>query len=364
MKTKKVLVTALNWGLGHTTRIIPIIKELINLEADVYFGGSKVQIELIKQENQSIRYIPLPYMKIQFGQQKYQILSFLVQLPGFVLQIFREHKFLKKLIKSEDLDIVIADNVYGLWNRKIYTIFITHQLNILLPRYLRFLQPIINSINSWIISKFDECWIPDFEDNSNLAGILSHPKKIPENCKYIGILSRFDLFRSKNHNFPIKKNQILILLSGPEPQRTIFENIIVKRLSDIPREINCIVVRGLPDESDVLVDGWKNHLPADELFKLIMESEFVICRSGYSTIMDLVTLNKTALLVPTPGQTEQEYLATYMKEKGWFSPLGQEDFKINNAWQILKNCNRYTKIDTVQLSSFMKDSVKKIIDLH
>jgi predicted glycosyltransferase len=292
------------------------------------------------------------------------MISFLLKLPGFIIQLFREYRFLKKLIERDGIEIVVSDNVFGLWNKKVYSIYITHQLKILLPKSLRWMQFLVSQFNLWSISKHDECWVPDIEDTNSLAGKLSHPDKMPENCKYIGILSRFNLFKSEAIDIPVRKNHVLILLSGPEHQRTIFENIIAKQLSDLPKQIKYTVVRGLPDGLEVLSVGWKNHLSAAELYILIRESEYIICRSGYSTIMDLVALNRKAMLVPTPGQTEQEYLASYMQEKGWFSALKQGDFNLNDALLILQNSKQRRNFEALQTSSLIGERLKEIIGNH
>ena len=360
MISKKVLVVPLNWGLGHTTRLIPVISMLQKLGADIYFGGSKAQITLMKHEFKSIRYISFPAIRIRLGIQKYQVLSFFIQLPVFTLQILREHLFLNKLITQQGINVVISDNVYGLWNKNAYTVFITHQLEILLPESLKWIQNPINKFIRRNISKYNECWIPDVNSTMNLAGRLSHPGKLPGNCKYIGILSRFHKKEPKTNNAG-PQNNLLILLSGPEPQRSQFESIITKQLSDCPELGKYIVVRGIPDGKDTPSGTWINHLPAQKLCKLIMESEYIICRSGYSTIMDLIALKKRALLVPTPGQKEQEYLASYMQHKNWFDTMDQDKFNLRNAILMLKNTKLQNKFTDLQDPTLLKKTIEKII---
>ena len=360
MISKKVLVVPLNWGLGHTTRLIPVISMLQSLGAAIYFGGSKAQIALMKHEFKSIRYIPFPTIRIRLGKQKYQVMSFFLQLPVFALQILREHLFLNKLIKRKGINVVISDNVYGLWNNNAYTIFITHQLEILLPGGLKWIQNPVNQFIRRNISKFNECWIPDVNGTINFAGKLSHPKKLPVNCKYIGILSRFDRQEPKTNNTGTE-HDLLILLSGPEPQRSQFERMIAKQLSQYAELEKYIVVRGIPYGRDTLSKKWINHLPAQKLYKLIMASEYIICRSGYSTIMDLIALNKRALLVPTPGQKEQEYLASYMQEKNWFDTMDQEHFNLRNAFLLLKNSSLQNNFTDLQEADLLKKSLQKIM---
>lgn len=361
MGGKKILVVPLNWGLGHTTRLIPIIRELINCGFAIYFGGSKPQIKLMKQEFKKLQYISFPAMQIRFGRQKYQIISLLIQIPRFIFQIANEHRFTKKLIERERIDMIFSDNVYGIWNKKAYTIFITHQLSIRMPRSLNWMHYPVNYINKWFIKKFNECWIPDIEGSENLAGELSKSKRTQVQYKYIGLLSRFSYFKKPSDTISFRKNSILILLSGPEPQRTFFEKLIAEQLSGLPSEVDYTLIRGLPDEPDGLPGKWKNHLPAMDLHKLIIESEYIICRAGYSTIMDLVVLNRTAILVPTPGQSEQEYLATYLEKKGWFITIPQKNFMLSDALSILRKRKTAHIFDTFRDSSKLRESIQHLI---
>ncbi|TAH12521.1 MAG: hypothetical protein EAZ12_02340 [Sphingobacteriia bacterium] len=205
----------------------------------------------------------------------------------------------------------ISDNRYGLYNEAIPCIFITHQLTIKAP--FKWLEHLLRKINYSYIYRFTECWVPDMEGAVNIAGELSHPLQMPKIAvHYINLLSRF---------IPIETAQkfdYCILLSGPEPQRTVFENIVVESIKKIKGSI--LLVRGKPLEKSVpfIADHITvyNHLNAVELSKLIQESEFIICRSGYSTLMDLLILKKKMIVVPTPGQTEQEYLSYKLSKEG------------------------------------------------
>jgi len=337
MEQKKALIVPLNWGLGHTTRLVPVIRELISQNVLVYFGGSPEQISMVKNEYPGVLGLSFPVLTVWFGDRKWRFLYFFLQLPGFFLQIYREHRSLKKLVEKEHIDLVISDNAYGLWCDRTYTILITHQLNISLPGSLRFLQTLVSRLIYKIVVKYNECWVPDFEKKPNLTGELSAPPRMPTNVSFIGILSRFDMLALKYMNIAAEKDRVLILLSGPEPQRSHFERLIRKQLQELTLNYHICVVRGLPGKGLTNDPVWINHLPAEALAQLICRSEFIICRSGYSTIMDLVTLNRTALLVPTPGQTEQEYLADYLVERGLFCSIKQMDFQLDRAIDLLKS---------------------------
>jgi uncharacterized protein (TIGR00661 family) len=229
------------------------------------------------------------------------------------------------MIKKYKIDAVISDNRFGFYANNIPSVYITHQLFIETGN--SFTNKIATKIHAFFIKKYSQCWVPDFKENG-LAGKLSHPKKIPSNVKYIGPLSRFKLLPSVQ-----KIYDVLISLSGPEPQRTIFENIIFSELKDFRGRV--LVVRGLPDEKISLQSPGEsveivNHLSAKDFNKCLQQSKLVVCRSGYTTIMDLVKLKKDAVLVPTPGQKEQEYLANFLSEKKYFETVAQEQFSLEN----------------------------------
>jgi uncharacterized protein (TIGR00661 family) len=338
MKKRNVFLAPLNWGLGHANRCIPVIRELIEKDDNVIVAGSPAHLQIFTHEFSEIKTVKIPFARVRFNGKKNLLLSFLCQMPGFLIQILREHYALKKIIKKYEIDLVISDNCYGLWNKNVYTIFITHQVNLMLPRYFKRLSNLANKINQWFIQHYDECWIPDIEANGGFSGKLSHGFLINVQIKYIGILSRFN-----NRNIDIDTTnfgdgkRILFLISGPENQRTVFEQLIKNQIQYIPDDYEFTVVRGLPSEKPGNISNWYNHLTSDELMKLIINADVIICRSGYSTIMDLIALQKTALLIPTPGQAEQEYLAGHLASKNIFCTMNQEDFKIRPALEKLQD---------------------------
>ncbi len=340
MKKKQVFLVPLNWGLGHAARSIPVIRKFIDQGDSVLVGGSPSQLILLTDEFPDIKTVKFPYARVRLKGKRFQLFSFLCQSPIFLLQIFREHNALKKVIKNYKIDEVISDNCYGLWNKNIHSIFITHQLNIKLPNHLKSLSNSINNINHWFIKKYDECWIPDLENSGGYAGELSH-STLKNKIRYIGILSRFSNLKTSEEvsNLTQQKN-ILIMISGPENQRSVFEKIIKDQISTISDKYEYTIIRGLPEEKADLDPGWYNHMPSKELMNIICKADAIICRSGYSTIMDLLALNKTALLVPTPGQAEQEYLAEYLSSKKLFCTMSQNEFDIVLALEKLLSAKR------------------------
>ena len=236
-------------------------------------------------------------------------------------------------MEAYKFEAVISDNRYGLYHHKIPCIFITHQLTIK-SALGKWSEKFLQKYNYRFIQKFTECWIPDTEDKDNLAGELSHPKINPAvPVKYIGWLSRFDELSKAKF-----KNNLLILLSGPEPQRTMMEEKIINELNTFNGPVT--IVRGLPASSTFIPSmgeiTFYNHLPADELNKVIHETEFIVSRCGYSTVMELILLKKKTILVPTPGQTEQEYLAKHLSQKKFAFCIPQNQFLLKNALETAK----------------------------
>ncbi len=221
---------------------------------------------------------------------------------------------------------MISDNRFGLWNRKIKSVYVTHQLVIPLPEKLKYFEWIGILFHHFFIRKYTLCFIPDLPGELNLSGRLTHNVRLPENARFIGILSRFtNLVPSNEKKAGFSHNTLI--LSGPEPQRGIFRQKIVEILKY--QEPPTVVLEGIPGSPvDVSMKGniiSYSHLPSDEMQKIISESKNIVARSGYTSVMELISLKCSALLVPTPGQTEQEYLAGYLSAKGWFVTVSQKN---------------------------------------
>lgn len=355
MAGKKVLICPLNWGLGHASRDVEIIHHLIEKGFEVIIGADKASLLFLQEHFPKSKSVVIPSNTISYPARSAMAFKMLILSPKLLWGIFKEHQLLKKIIKQYQVEIVISDNRYGLWNKMVHSIFITHQLWIKSPKKLRFTESFINKINHWFINKYDECWVPDFVGEDNLAGELSHPDKKPQNLKYIGILSRFKpeiletLTDSENTNRSLTENSfdILAILSGPEPQRTLFENKLLGELSKT--NYKALIVQGKLAEASKpnhKNSRFVNHLATKNLNDLIKKTPIIICRSGYSSIMDLVTLNKSAILVPTPGQTEQEYLAIVLSNKNWFYSVSQNKLMLEKAIEQLRKtkiCCKFEK---------------------
>ena len=322
-------MSPLEWGLGHAARIIPIAKQLIAMDHNVIIACGPSLMPFFRTELPQVKLIGFPGFSPVYSAKLPQYLVLLLETPLLVYHVAKEHFALKKIIADNNIDILISDNRFGLWNRKITTAYITHMPLIPFPRPFRFLEFIGKALHRAVIRKFNFCLIPDLPGDINLSGRLSHGFRMPANVRYIGILSRFTRIPPAPGSSNEKKKRITVILSGPEPQKGILKDILAGKLKDQPVPVT--ILGGDPSGNSVsAVSGnisYNSHLPAEEMRELITGGNLVICRSGYTTIMELASLGCSALLIPTPGQTEQEYLAEYLSGKGYFSTLTQNEIK-------------------------------------
>jgi UDP-N-acetylglucosamine transferase subunit ALG13 len=320
-----VLVAPLDWGLGHATRCIPVIRKLLNAGFKVIIAAEGDQKILLQSTFPDLEIVQLKGYRLRYGSTKWgTILKIIFQIPKILTEINRENKWLRNFLTNKHLDIVIADNRFGLYNKNIVSVFITHQLNIK-TSLGKLSDIIVTKINYYFINQFNYCWVPDAAGKENLAGELSHPFIKPLTpIIYTGFLSGIT-----KQNIPVA-NKLLILLSGPEPQRTIVENILLAQLTNYTFPV--ILVRGLPAATDIFSSAANltihNFLTGQQLQQVINQSDIIISRSGYSTIMEVLPLGKKCIFIPTPGQAEQEYLAAYLADKNYACTAFQADLSL------------------------------------
>lgn len=332
--TPRVLITPLNWGLGHATRCIPVIQELLALKCDVIIGANGAASILLQEEFPTLLHINTPGKTIRYGTSKVGFLfSLLRQLPALFQQLREERKWVQKFVDEFQPQLIISDNRYGMYHEAVASVLITHQLGIKTGMG-KLADQLLQQFLYRLIHRFREVWVPDYSGATSLAGILSHPNNLPKiPVFYMGPLNRFAKFPADQVTLSReeKNSSLLILLSGPEPQRALLENILKKQLVNFKGKVT--LLRGLPEkvkrnkapsaaetplslyygpQSVEILD----HLPPKELFERIQQADLLLCRSGYTSLMELLPLQKKLLLIPTPGQPEQEYLAHYCYERG------------------------------------------------
>lgn len=320
----------------------------------VIVAASDSTKKLLQKEFPTILCIDLKGYRITYSKSRWTFpFRVMLQIPKIFSIINYEHKWLQKIIDEYKIDLVISDNRFGLYSKKVPCIFITHQLKI--KSTFRWTEKLLQLNNYRHIEKFDYCWIPDIDSKNNLSGELSHPKKLPNiPVHYIGLLSRFE----KNISAE-KKYDYCIVLSGPEPQRTILENKILKDIYQLKDKI--LLVRGLPSSEDIIPSTEnveiKNHLPGIQLQQAFQQSEYIISRSGYTTVMEILSLQKKSILIATPGQTEQEYLSKILLTQNLCFCISQNNFNIVTATQQVRNF----PYSTISLPVFQKENLQQLL---
>ncbi len=324
----KVLVAPLNWGLGHASRCIPIIQELVKQQAELVLASDGLALHLLRHEFPALPYYQLPAYKAHYRSSS-MLLNMLQQLPKFAGAVQKEWKTTQQIVQRENIDIIISDNRYGCYSSNIHSVFLCHQLFI--KSGTRPGDLAIRQINRRLIRRFNELWIPDFADSPNLAGTLAHGK-LPVAGQYLGPLSRM------KQDVIAQAADIVVVISGPEPQRSRFESLVLQQAAGINR--NFLVVQGLTDRDEKRQVGniqLVSFMTTRELNAWLAGCQLVICRAGYSSIMDLTALRKPAILVPTPGQTEQEYLAARFHRQQIFYMQKQNELNLATAIQDVES---------------------------
>jgi uncharacterized protein (TIGR00661 family) len=325
--SKTILIAPLNWGLGHATRCIPIIKALQENNYIPLIASDGIALELLRKEFPYLKFLELPSYQIEYAKNGKNFKWKLIQnLPKIIKAILNEKKLVKSWVTKYNIDGIISDNRLGVFNKNVPAVFITHQLRVMTGKTTW----LSSKLHQNIIKKYTECWVPDVATSPNLAGELSHLNKYAFKVNYIGPLSRM-----QKKEVP-KKYDLLILLSGPEPQRGILEEklkIEARRFKG-----NVVFIKGVVEANQTKeqIDTicYYNFMNSSQLEQTFNESEIVLCRSGYTTIMDLAKLGKKAFFIPTPGQYEQLYLAKKLKKEGLVPYVVQDSFTIENLCEL------------------------------
>jgi len=350
----------MDWGLGHATRITPIIRLLQQAGAEPVLGADNKPLQFLRRQFPTCEWIRIPGFEPEYQKKGSLPIKVAIDFPQMLKTSAKAHVLLEKIVEEQSIDAVISDNRYELWSEKVPTIFMTHQLNILLQGILSSGRPVIKKmINSFII-KHNELWIPDFENEPNLSGKLSHVRKMPlKNSFFIGPLSRFEGATSETNKQNRNNLDVLCLLSGPEPQRTIFEKLLLDHLAHT--ELKAVILSGKPGETERKVrENVKilSHAGDEEMLALIQSAKTVICRSGYSSIMDLASLGKNAVFVPTPGQPEQEYLAKKLKKQGLYYSCSQKEFSLKKT---LEESQKYSGLHLTNNYKILRERINVLL---
>jgi UDP:flavonoid glycosyltransferase YjiC (YdhE family) len=301
---KRILLSPLNWGMGHVARCIPLIDLFLKNGNTVIVAANNDQESIFRSYFPSIEIIRHEGYPFVFSGKGNFSLDLARQFKGLKKRLLAEIEHTEKLVKELNIDLVISDHRYGFRSKQVPSILLTHQLN--LP--VRWFEGWVQKMHERFLRQFDEIWIPDTADSS-LAGQLSENLK-NFNCTYIGALSRFQL----NEISAVKMIDTVVIASGPS---IYAEQFVREQLKKLDADANMVVIAS-PEvkrnigEMDVEIQSSEDWKSCDET---ILKARKIISRCGYSTLMDLSVLKIPFSLTPTPGQREQEYLYQYWASK-------------------------------------------------
>jgi uncharacterized protein (TIGR00661 family) len=347
-KKPKVLIAALDWGLGHATRLVPVVNDFLKRDWEVFLASSGNALTFLQKSFPIIPSFSLPSYNIHYTHPS-MLINMLVQWPNIKQSIRSEKQVVDHLVNLLKPDLIISDNRYGVYNQAIPSIFITHQLQIQPPKWLWFTQLFLKWEHQRQLRHFQQLWIPDFNTEKALSGQLSQTDfgKMP--LFYLGPLSRFSKQKvCKNKKAVSEFPRILAMVSGPEPARSHFEKILIDALSTYPH--SSVLLRGVIDNqysNNIKQLQIFSHLEDDALWAEMEKADLVICRSGYSSLMDLYFSGKMAVLVPTPGQTEQLYLAKRLSRQKRFLSMQQKDFKLDKVLKLYSNYSGFERTEAI-----------------
>jgi predicted glycosyltransferase len=321
----RILVAPLDWGLGHAARCVPVIEQLLALDAQPILGADRGPLALLCDAFPHLPHVRLPGVDVRYARGRSQALAMAAQFPALLRSVRAEHHHFIQLRRSLQLDAVISDQRFGLHAPGLPSVLITHQVFPFTP----LAQGLLRRYNRHAIERFHRCWVPDHAGSPGLAGELAHGPDLPRNARYIGALSRLAHRRSTP---PAEPYRVVAVISGPEPQRTLLEEALLRQLTLIE---GChLLVRGVPGAGgDVVRDNVRcvTHLGGDALAGALLQAELIVGRTGYTTLMDLAILGRRALLIPTPGQPEQEYLGRLHAHGGRFLVQAQHQLDVAAA---------------------------------
>jgi len=357
-KNKNILVCPLDWGLGHATRMVPVIEMLNKFEVNVIIAADNGPLDFLSQRFPDNKCIKLSGFSPSYPTNSNMALLMLKAFPEMLKAARRAKSDLNDIITKHDINAVISDNRYELSTSKVPTVFITHQLNIQTKGWQKIGKPLIDFIINKYIGRFNEIWIPDVISGFKLSGELSYSNKFNHNSFNIGLLSRFSELTIKSNN---KYIDLLIILSGPEPQRTILEKLLLKQV--LKTNLKTVILLAKPGKYFEIKKKniqMYSHLPDHEFAGLLKSAKIVISRPGYSTLMDLALFDKSAIFIPTPGQTEQEYLANRLLTRKIAFCQSQEKFDLSTA---IEKQRGFKGLSLKNESKLLKSRVEHLLNI-
>ena len=317
---KHVLVSPLSWGLGHATRDLPIIRHFLARSHHVTVAATGRALALLQHEVPQCDFVEIKDYPTPYSASRFFVPKFLAMAPVMLAAIERETVLFRRLLAKQKFDLILSDNRFRIRSDDTPSFCIAHQLRFMTPPKLRFFEFLTEFFNWLYLRPFDRIIVPDAaDDTQNLSGRMSHQMRWLKGDKvyYSGVVARMDVPEDVD---------LFISISGPEPQRTELERIVLEHVGQVKLD-RIVITLGKPEVKEVrkindhiTVYGYLDRAGQQEMMN---RARLVVCRSGYTTVMELAELGKKALMIPTPGQTEQEYLGRYYAERGFYHSVSQ-----------------------------------------
>ena len=404
----KVLVAPLDWGLGHATRCVPVVREFLRAGAEVELAVVKANANFFREVFPELRQRLAPSYNIVYPKHGYNMALWLLKNSVHLNAVMRyEHHFAEEMVKRHGYDVLFSDNRFAFYSKNALSIYMTHQRRIAFPRAFAAFERIGVMWHANIMRKFDEVWVPDLEIYPGYAGSLSHSGATPgeKPMRYVGTLSRFsemgndgnalgnapapvDLERevdlmsvsefmahsanvewdaapekrtSGNHSFEMRANyKVVAVVSGVEPARTQFEQQLREALQQIPGQH--MMILGKPSaEQKTWTEGnieFHTHLATNNFAEAVKRADFVVSRGGYSTVMDMAELGAKCIFVPTPGQFEQIVLAHDLSKAGYAVEIPADEL---SAETLASAFEKSVKMPKVEKQNLLHDAVENVV---
>ena len=347
-----ILYPILNWGLGHASRSSVVIRHLLRLGHRILPASDGAAYLYLREVFPQLNILKLPDLEVRYPGRN-PIWNMALQSRHILFSFYKDYRALKLIAQQYDIDVVLSDHRLGAFVKGKKNILLLHQIKI--PLRSAVLSSLFHPFSRLLLRPFDEYWVPDFEEHL-LSGKMTQARLSP--MRFIGPISHFTPYMEGKHSS--EYYDVIAVLSGPEPQRTLFENQIIGELKNL--KLKSLIVRGLPETAknevpqSVTSEIYQiSFLPPEKLLPLLLHSKYIIARSGYSTIMDLTCIQKSALLVPTPGQPEQEYLMNHLKYQNAFI------FQLQEELDIFNGLKRLDKARPIPIANYPDDLLLKVI---
>lgn len=319
----RIIVSPLSWGLGHVTRDAPIVDYLLEKGHEIVFVATGRALTYARRRYADCRAIELPDMPPPYSKTRFFVPMFLKFIPRMLRAIREEHERSQRIFDEVKPDLIFSDNRYGIWSRDIPSFILSHQIRLKTPPALSPLEVFTEAWARSHLKHFTRVIVPDYDGQQTLSGRLSHDLCFwsRDELYYAGQLSTI-----RPAELP-QDVAVFISLSGPEPQRTVLEEIIRQQVASIEHMGKIVVTLGKPEAANKETLGQNvecfSFLPSERQQEMMNRARLVVSRSGYTTVMELAELGRRALYIPTPGQTEQEYLSRYYEEHGMYHSVSQ-----------------------------------------